>query len=52
MSATVGAQRDWRWLGVVHRGLAVQQRAGQLGLLVVSPWPQSVGLNRQVVGGG
>ena len=26
--AADGAQRDWHWLGVVHRGLAVQQRVG------------------------
>ena len=26
--AAVGGQRDWHWLGVVHRGLAVQQRVG------------------------
>lgn len=23
LGAAVGAQRDWHWLGVVHRGLAV-----------------------------
>ena len=26
--AADGHQRDWHWLGVVHRGLAVQQRVG------------------------
>ena len=35
--AADGAQRDWHWLGVVHRGLAVQQRVGCSAQLVFSP---------------